>query len=80
MRDWKECQNCEGEGSVVIWGRSAHEVPASRARNYPTDFPNGSCFNVKPPYECPLCHGHGGWYWGDRGQRIFTEDNEGGAL
>ena len=60
MSDWKECSNCEGEGIVVIWGVCAHEVPASRMRRYPTDYPHGDLFKAKPPYKCPLCHGKGG--------------------
>jgi hypothetical protein len=56
----KVCANCEGEGLVVIWGQLAHEVPASRQRHYPLDYPAGDeSRKDKRPYLCPCCGGRG---------------------
>ena len=56
----KTCSNCEGEGLVVIWGQLAHEVPASRQRHYPFDYPAGDASRKNErPYVCPCCSGTG---------------------
>jgi hypothetical protein len=56
----KTCSNCEGEGIVVIWGELAHEVPASRQRRYPHDYPAGDASRKNTrPYRCPDCGGTG---------------------
>lgn len=55
----KECSNCEGEGRVVIWGRCAHEVPVSRRRTHPLDYPGGDPDRCQPSYLCPICEGTG---------------------
>jgi hypothetical protein len=57
-----ECSNCEGEGWVTIWGRDGHEVPASRAIEYPDDRPQRSEMDDKiegKPYVCEVCKGRG---------------------